>query len=57
MLYLSATCLINGVSFLVPLPLISVVKAVDSDALFCCFGILGRETSVAKTVHCRLGGL
>jgi hypothetical protein len=39
------------------MPLISVVKAVDSDALFCCLGLLGRETSAAKTVHCRLGGI
>ena len=55
--YLSATCLINGVYRLVPVPLISAVKAVFSDSLFCCFGMLGRETFVAKTVHCRLGRL
>ncbi len=49
-------CLINGVYPLAPVPLVCVVKAVVTDTLFCCFGMLGRETSVAKTVRCRLSG-
>ena len=50
-------CLINSVYPLALVPLISVVKAVVSGSLFCCLGVLGRETSVAKTVHYRFSGL
>jgi hypothetical protein len=50
-------CLINSVYPLAPVPLISVVKSVVSDSLFCCLGMLGRETSVAKTVCCQFSGL
>ena len=38
--HLSATCLINVVYSLAPMPLISVVKAVVSDVLFCCLSLL-----------------
>ncbi len=39
--YLSATCLIKVIYPLVPVPLIGVVNAVVSDALFCFLGVLG----------------
>ena len=38
--YLSATCLINVVYLLAPVLLISVVKVVVSDVLFCILGML-----------------
>jgi hypothetical protein len=49
--------LINSVYPLAPVPLISVVKSVVSGSLFCCLGMLGRETSVAKTARCQFIGL
>lgn len=50
-------CLINSVYPLAPVPLVSVVKFVFFGALFCCSGLLGEETFVAKTKGRQFSGL